>query len=1300
MKSTVQNRATYCTGTGRRLRIACVFALLSSFAPGGASFPMRLAEGPLPKVDGVISPHEYDEGTVFLGFLKPQPPMFLKAGNEGTATFLSDGRTLYVAWRVKANNIDIGGGLKAKETERDGAVWDDDGVELVVASEDSPTRVGHFIFNPIGTAYDALFPGSGKADTAWNCDGLKVASRVLHGWWELEAAIPLASIGKFEHAVEVNAARSIPGDGAASLTASTAYIGGPKLRLEWRKGTQAVGLLSIGNPAQGEWRPEFVLSAGDAPVRAEVQLNELRDNGGLGKALFADGKILNPGEKFMPTFNTRSRALLHAKLTMRDAQTGAILLERSFDARRSARSAGVPPSAEFDLGEIGEVAVYHYPGMNRIRFTCHPAPGAVLASVRCVLAGRTVAPAKAGGAFTALMETPGETGKYPVTFTVCGADGKENAFTNVWTLEKRHFEWEGNRFGCDHPERPPFKPIATDGDTLEVILRKYALGAAGLPRSISALGRELLAAPMHLEAVVSEKTEVFAGSSPQIEVKDAGYSAQVAATAVANGLTLENRANFEYDGFLWNEMRLGGLAGRSLDRLTLVVPLKDAEVPLMHICTTDSIRYNPTGAVPPGDGVVWDGTKLHRKSGFADDMFAPQCVPYVWLGAERRGLSWFINNTSGLSLAPDRPSVRIVRQKDVLRLEIDLVNTPSRLKDGHAFAFGFEATPVKEQDKSMWRHFQTGTVQWPEGMVPRQAVSYLSCGFWNSWARRPYNNDWDLFKLALEQVNTGRCGDAYDAAFTASTNRYDAALEDYAAKLPMVGKQTHFNWIKSCRSYSHKKTLEIDTPCYPFKYSDPTLNWMNEEAEEYYKSEWISRGTGYMGATRNFLVPSYLDYIVYYYHKEISLGLKGLYFDDMFPMTCRNPDTSMARDESGNWHGNFGILEMRELVKRTAVMQHLAGVKPRLIQIHMTNCLLVPSFAFGTSMLSWEDHFGEEIFQKRFAVDYMRAESLGTQVGAEAVALDGIRRIKWDEKDWCRDRFRFLTRTQQALLLPAGVKMWLRPAVPYAGVDREELFSILAPLSKFEIWRDDCIFKAFYDDDGLVSGAPAGVLTASYRRPGKLLVLFGNSTEKDVAFRPCVDRARLGLPPEAKIYDAETGEPLEDGVVSLKGWDLAMFLYTTETPPTPPGKPVVFTADGKGGVAGWTANPAYKPLGQAEVVDWKGFNGMRIKPQGARVSPFYTKDGLDVQPGDRLRFSMRVKGLGEWAAGVYQYKSRKEGAWRGASMSKFTTSSADRAKPVSFTVKVGDDATFVRPVLQAHGEDEMTFFDLHIAIER
>jgi hypothetical protein len=455
-----------------------------------------------------------------------------------------------------------------------------------------------------------------------------------------------------------------------------------------------------------------------------------------------------------------------------------------------------------------------------------------------------------------------------------------------------------------------------------------------------------------------------------------------------------------------------------------------------------------------------------------------------------------------------------------------------------------------------------------------------------------------------------------------------------------------------------------------------------------------------VGATRNFLVPSYMNYVLYYYHKEISLGLKGLYFDDMFPMTCRNPDTSMAQDESGNWHGNFGILEMRELVKRAAVMQHLAGVNPRLIQIHMTNCLLVPSFAFGTSMLSWEDHYGEEIFQKRFAVDYMRAESLGTQVGAEAVALDGIKRTQWDERDWRRGRFRFITRTQQALLLPAGVKMWVRPAIPYNGVDREELFSIMAPLSKFEIWSDDCKFRAFYDDDGAVSGAPEGVLVASYRRPGKLLAIFGNSTENDFVFTPRVDRARLGVPKEAKVYDAETGEPLEGGKLSLKGWDLAILLYTTEPPPQPQGRKIVFRNGADGAIAGWSANPGYKPMGSAEAVEVRGFNGMRIKPCGARASPFFCSEGLDVQPGDKLRFSLRVQGVGEWSAGVYQYKARNEGAWRGTSMSKFTMISADRARPVSFTVKVGDDVRLVRPVLQVDGQDEMTFLDLHVDVER
>lgn len=217
------------------------------------------------------------------------------------------------------------------------------------------------------------------------------------------------------------------------------------------------------------------------------------------------------------------------------------------------------------------------------------------------------------------------------------------------------------------------------------------------------------------------------------------------------------------------------------------------------------------------------------------------------------------------------------------------------------------------------------------------------------------------------------------------------------------------------------------------------------------------------------------------------------------------------------------------------------GISPRLLQIHMTNCLLVPCFSFATSLLSWEDHFGEDEFQKRYPVDYIRAESLGSQVGAESVALDGIYRRQTAPEKWM-ERFAFLTRTQQALLLPAGVKTWRRLCSPEVGVHKDTLFGILDVLGDFESWAEDCRFVPFYEDDGLISGAPDDVLLASYRRPGKVLVILGNRNEKRKTFKLSADLKQLGLPPGSRFINTETGKPLPDAQVTLEGCDLSMIL--------------------------------------------------------------------------------------------------------------------------------------------------------------
>jgi hypothetical protein len=979
---------------------------------------------------------------------------------------------------------------------------------------------------------------------------VKSASTVIHGWWTLELAIPLESISPAtKGTIWLQAATCGPGSsGAASLNASPAHIQGPKYGLKLERGAPAVQHTTLGEVERGLWKPVVAIASAPAGKKyeAELALRSVAADGSDGAIVASEKAALAAGEQLSFEYKTRSRGEFRLSATVKDGER--TVYSRYLTAARGSRTEDIPASAEFDLDGVGEAVIYHYPGMDKMRVKVFAAdPGSVKSVEVSSSAGESVLERAADGLFTALAPSPSEPGSHPVSITVKTGAG-EKRFDNVWTLVKRKFEWEGNRIGEEKIVIPPFSPIAVKGSVAGVTLRDYEFGAAGLLKRFTALGREMLADPMYFEVVADGKKSRFEGGAPEIEVRNGGHDAQIRSAASADGITLATEGLLEYDGFVWNKVKLAGVEGRRLERLTLVIPLKDAEAPLMHICTADSIRNNPTGRVPAGEGTVWDGTRLYREGGFVDKMYASQAVPYIWLGAERRGLSWFINNTAGMLIDAKRPAVRIIRRNSTLSLEVDFINVASSLAEGHAFAYGFEATPVKTPDRKMYRHFQTEVGPHPENWISRFEARQGLANFWNRWSRKPQGDDWTGYTKLLEHISavTGESAAGFKAAFIADTNRWEGALKAYADRFPNVGRQTRYEWTVSCRDYALKNALALKDPAYPFRYSDPTLTWEEEEDLKAYRSEWISRPCGYVGATRNFLTPSYLDYIVYYYKKDVDCGLKGLYFDDMFPMVCRNPDTEMTLGADGAWHGNFGILEMRELVKRTATMQHLAGIEPRLQQIHMTNCLLVPSFAFATSMLSWEDHYGEKIFQHRFPLDYIRAESLGSQVGAEAVALDGIHHRGHDRKDWDKRYFAFLTRTQQAILLPAGVKIWLRPAIPGNGVHRGELFKILGVLGRFEIWADDCTFVPFYEDDGAFGGAGGKTLVGTYRRPGKVLAIVGNQTGEDLTVPLKVDLKKLGLNGKVSFVDGETGEAIEGGSFKLPAWDLKLVLAIEE----------------------------------------------------------------------------------------------------------------------------------------------------------
>ena len=80
-------------------------------------------------------------------------------------------------------------------TKRDGAVWEDNTVELFLSHPDLGGTFFHFIFNTDGVFYDRkVYPGE-KGDASFN-SSLQVKTRRLADRWVLEAKIPTAELGE------------------------------------------------------------------------------------------------------------------------------------------------------------------------------------------------------------------------------------------------------------------------------------------------------------------------------------------------------------------------------------------------------------------------------------------------------------------------------------------------------------------------------------------------------------------------------------------------------------------------------------------------------------------------------------------------------------------------------------------------------------------------------------------------------------------------------------------------------------------------------------------------------------------------------------------------------------------------------------------------------------------------------------------------------------------------------------------------------------------------------------------------
>jgi len=917
----------------------------------------------------------------------------------------TDGENLYLDARCETGRD----GLLARARKYSGMVCLDDSFEFVIVPrpEDKVPDIYHVVVGSRGGYYTRAMKNN--AQVVWK-PAIRSESSVKDGVWTCTTVLPLKLFG----IERISDGQKI----------------GLRFCRNWRRMAQAFGGQ---NGTQSSWNqnaaPFFTGSAipsvvfrKDSPV---VQVTRLRDKKKMSPMI----TVFNPSDKtvtvnvsclirpalsqpfpkkftaalkggetksfVIPTLPVSDEEDLLTKLEVTDRQ-GTLLYRRCFSWQ------GRVPAERFasvsaDRDQLALKYAY-YPKTDRMFMQLNSgALGSKEAQITgfsaevLTDAGRKIAerkfPKKEKGATDYLWQLPvslktctrkdNPSGRYLLKVTAEGVPD----ISVVKKFERKVFDWEGNRIGTAHTVLVPFTPIRFSGNgRVSVILRDYDLNAAGLFRQVTADGHKLLReGGMRLEAIVNGKPEKVSGRLKLIRKDACGILLQSGLSAGS----LKARADIliEYDGMMKYVLTLQ--KGCKVDSLRLVIPLADKECPLMHTCS-DGLRINYGGAVPAGEGCVWDGSKAAKID------LVTTFVPYIWLGSEGPGFSVFGDNDKGWWADRDMPVQKLIRSGESLKLELDLIAKPLALEQDRRITLGFMATPVKPMPED-WRI----SVVWNQ--PPPFIRPYLArCertlansapigGVSPSDDLFPRDFDLTLWHTFAEIRRTGVIPDGFLEKWVAgyrNKDRHDyyyRAIRHSLEVMKVTGTRNPITFYTNARGM---RTDIAEALTFQDEWFKEEFQGTRERPAEYGESKAYSVDP----------VASFRDFAAGWYRTMITTGAAdNIYFDDTFLSSNfdHSGDQDAYRLPDGQLQPSVGLFNMRALIRRAATVQAELN-RPSWNIVHMTNTHIAPVHSFARINLDWEDHSGLQPYQLRYTREYLRAVSIGRQTGNIPAALTMI----------------------------------------------------------------------------------------------------------------------------------------------------------------------------------------------------------------------------------------------------------------------------------------------------------------------
>ena len=687
----------------RLASIACVAVLACVADAATASLVMTAPRATRPaQVDGRLTPAEWAAAAASTGFSRLGVGALPRVQPTFYAMF--DAQALYAAVRVPCPR---GAKPVAKATRRDGAVWQDDSVEVFVAPRPGGSEYFHFVVNSAGVQRDAR-----GQDVTWNA-AWQAAARCTEGAWVAELAVPWRAVGLKTAPKEIgfnvtwNCRTGRRGHYTWAPVEKSFHEPGRFGRLMLRRDGSALRITDLIRPGDGKLRFAAAVVGPPTPFHVDLRHSDrtVKDQTKtLGRGEFQlglpmDGTFVRGGE-YVLRYRCGNAAAGQWRFTVQPAiqlevtqrmLAGFVDVNADLSAMGSrADRATLRLALKGDDKEQGKPLVELRPG--KTRRTSH----------------------------TIDMRSRGE-GSYRLLATARSPDGQALATAEAPVRKPPKPEWFGCKEGITDKVFAPWTPVEAAGSRVRVWGREYGFSAGPLPTRIHTRDRDVLAGPVQLVARVADREQLWA-AKPARMVERRPDHATLEGAAESQGLRVTGATRVEYDGMMRIDLRVEPKRPGQPVSLALEVPIKPEHAKyLYHYPGRWRSAFN-VGAVPK-DG--WTGP----------------FKPYVWLGDNWRGFAWFCESDQHWRPADAQKAVQIVREPGRTVLRLDVLSNHALAKPID-YTFGLHATPVKPLKPDVWDYRivhsgnygiekgtqrPSGSIAWPAGGLVSPARGTFEC---------------------------------------------------------------------------------------------------------------------------------------------------------------------------------------------------------------------------------------------------------------------------------------------------------------------------------------------------------------------------------------------------------------------------------------------------------------------------------------------------------------------------------------------------------------------------------------------